>query len=268
VVMTAVIDFATAQPQVDADNLAHISLSLGGFLAPRAACFEHRLKAMVPNPGVVSWYRVYESELELLASAFGFGDEIFDLLESDPETFDEEVYAMMNTSDFLHWGFVDSMWHHGVDSPHALMNEIKKFDIQDMIGNISTATLVVDADAETRAQAMELYEGLTGAVQKDYLKFTTEEAAQFHDQPGKTKLDMVFFLLSRSKTSLTSSLLLLHSTAGATGIQSARIFAWLEDVLGTPKSDDLENVESVAATTSNLLGWTALGLVLGVAVEL
>jgi pimeloyl-ACP methyl ester carboxylesterase len=184
VVMTAVIDFAESQPQVDSDNLAHISLSLGGFLAPRAACFEHRLKALVPNPGVVSWYRVYESELKLLASAFGFGDEIFDLLENDPEAFDEQVYIIMNTSDFLQWGFVDSMWHHGVDSPHGLMNEIKKFDIQDMIGNITTATLVVDADAESRAQAVELYDGLTGAVRRDYLKFSTEETAQFHDQPG------------------------------------------------------------------------------------
>lgn len=51
VVMTAVIDFAVSQSQVDSDNLAHISLSLGGFLAPRAACFEHRLKALVANPG-------------------------------------------------------------------------------------------------------------------------------------------------------------------------------------------------------------------------
>lgn len=50
-VMTAVIDFAEEQPEVDAHNLAHISLSLGGFLAPRAACFEYRLKAFIPNPG-------------------------------------------------------------------------------------------------------------------------------------------------------------------------------------------------------------------------
>lgn len=122
------------------------------------------------NNQVVNWYRVYESELELLASAFGFGPEIFVLLENDPAAFDAEVLAMMETSDFLNWGFVDSMWHHGMDSPSTLMNEIRRFNIEDLMGNITTATLVVDADAETRAQALELYEGLTGAVQRDYLK--------------------------------------------------------------------------------------------------
>ena len=50
-VIGPIIDFLEDQPKVDSDNLALISLSLGGFLAPRAACFEHRLKAVVPNPG-------------------------------------------------------------------------------------------------------------------------------------------------------------------------------------------------------------------------
>jgi dienelactone hydrolase len=50
-VVSSVIDYVELQPEVDDDNLALISLSLGGFLAPRAACFEHRLKALVPNPG-------------------------------------------------------------------------------------------------------------------------------------------------------------------------------------------------------------------------
>jgi hypothetical protein len=201
-VMTAVIDYARAQPKVDANKLAHISLSLGGLLGPRAACYEHRLKALVPNPGVVSWYRVYQSELKLLASAFGFGeDEIFDLLETDPALFDEQVYGMMETSDFLNWGFVDSMWHHGMSSPSTLMKEIEKFSVEDCMGNITTSVLVVDADAETRAQALELYEGLTGAVRREFLKFSEDEAAQFHDQPG------------------------------AIAISSARIFNWLEEVL-------------------------------------
>ncbi|CAB9524994.1 20-hydroxy-prefusarin hydrolase FUS2 [Seminavis robusta] len=228
-VVSAVIDFAIDQPQVDGDNLALISLSLGGFLAPRAACFEHRLKALVPNPGVVSWHRVYESELQLLASAFGFGPEIFELLEDDPAAFDEEVLKMMSTSDFLHWGFVDSMWHHGVDSPSTLMNELKKFDIVDLMGNITTATLVVDADAETRAQAWELYEGLTGAVKKDYLKFSADEAAQFHDQPG------------------------------AMGIQSARIFNWLDEILETRAVLEDESTVSKLAASAAPRGICSIG---------
>ena len=174
---------------------------------------------------VVNWYRVYESELQLLASAFGFGPEIFQLLEDDPDTFDEVVFNMMETNDFLHWGFVDSMWHHGVSTPSDLMNEIKRFDIEDLIGDITTNTLVIDAEEETRAQAYELYEGLTNAKSKTYLKFTTEEAAQFHDQPG------------------------------AVGVQSSRIFNWLDRILLSETNKKAEEEDSVNGdTTTNSNG--------------
>jgi len=41
---------------------------------------------------------------------------------------------------------------------------------------------VADAEAETRGQARELFDGLR--TEKDYLMFTAAEAAQLHDQPG------------------------------------------------------------------------------------
>lgn len=68
-------------------------------------------------------------------------------------------------------------------------------------GNIgcSGCTLVVDADAEDRGQAKELFERL--CTDKDYLLFTARETAQFHDQPG------------------------------ARAIGTQRIFEWLEDQL-------------------------------------
>ena len=177
----------------------------------------------------------------MLASAFGFGPEIFELLENDPQAFDAEVLKMMATSDFLNWGFVDSMWHHGVDTPSGLMNEIKRFDIEDLIGQITSSVLVVDAEDETRAQALELYEGLTGAERAEYLKFTREEAAQFHDQPG------------------------------ANGIQTSRIFNWLDEVLeskhnnggngGKDKIESKSNVNS-AATSISLVGGAAVMTIL------
>jgi hypothetical protein len=78
------------------------------------------------------------------------------------------------------------MWHHNVSSPSELLYEMQKFNIEDFMGNITTTKLVVDADAETRVKAIELYEGITSAERVDDLKFSEEEAAQFHDQPGAT----------------------------------------------------------------------------------
>jgi hypothetical protein len=181
-VVTPLIDWLETKEEVDPDNIALISVSLGGYLGPRAAVFEHRLKALVPNPGVMSWYKVYEDFMNQL------DPNLIPLFESDPQAFDETMLQLVNMSDFLAWGFLDSQWHHNVTTPSELLFELQRFTIEGMAQNIKAATLVVDAEEEERGQAMELYEALTGASRRDYIYFTSEEAAQFHDQPGATAI--------------------------------------------------------------------------------
>lgn len=48
-VLSPVLDYLEGIPQVDAKNLALMSVSLGGYLGPRAAVFDHRLKALIAN---------------------------------------------------------------------------------------------------------------------------------------------------------------------------------------------------------------------------
>ncbi len=55
VVMAPVIDWITAQEGVDRDRLALIGRSFAGYLAPRAAAFEHRIAALVCDPGQVEF---------------------------------------------------------------------------------------------------------------------------------------------------------------------------------------------------------------------
>jgi hypothetical protein len=47
--MRAVVDFALTFPEVDAQRLAVYGISGGGYLAPRAAAFDPRIKALVVN---------------------------------------------------------------------------------------------------------------------------------------------------------------------------------------------------------------------------
>lgn len=211
-VLTPVIDYLETIPEVDCDNLALISMSLGGFLGPRATVFEHRLKAQIANAGVINWYSIYEDTLNQIDPS------LLPLLESDPDAFDEAAQQLMAASDFMKWGLKDSMWHHGVDKPSALMKELQLYNIEGLVQNITTATLVVDADAEERGQALQLYEALSNTTQKAYMKFTTEEAAQFHVQPG------------------------------ATAIMTMRMMNWLDEMF---EYSDEANVESAAGTTSD-----------------
>jgi alpha/beta hydrolase family protein len=50
-VVRPVIDYALARPEVDPDRIVLAGWSFGGFLAPRAACFEDRMAALWADPG-------------------------------------------------------------------------------------------------------------------------------------------------------------------------------------------------------------------------
>jgi len=51
-VVTPVVDFALTRPEVEPHRIALLGLSLGGYLAPRAATYEHRIAACIANGGV------------------------------------------------------------------------------------------------------------------------------------------------------------------------------------------------------------------------
>ena len=84
------------------------------------------------------------------------------------------------------------------------MAEIELFNNKEIAKDITSRTLIIDADFETRGQPVELYDSLVNCPEKAYIKFTEEEAAQFHCQ------------------------------AGATAIMSARMFNWLDENLESP----------------------------------
>ena len=85
-VITPVVDWLRAHPKVERRRISLVGQSFGGYLTARAASREHRLAAVVPDPGVVDvfsdWRESLPPELlELLAAGKrnefnGFWDEI------------------------------------------------------------------------------------------------------------------------------------------------------------------------------------------------
>ena len=85
-VITPVVDWLRAEPRVERRRISLIGQSFGGFLVARAAAHEHRLAAVVADPGVYDvfsdWRKSLPPELlELLAAGRrdefnGFWDEI------------------------------------------------------------------------------------------------------------------------------------------------------------------------------------------------
>jgi pimeloyl-ACP methyl ester carboxylesterase len=174
-VVTPVINYALTKPRVDRGKIALMGISMGGYLAPRAAAFDKRIKACIANGGVYDFSEtVYRS----------MPPEVIKLLETDRGQFNQVIKKTMKENTEIRWFFNNGMWTFGAKSPADFMLKLKKYNLNDVAGKITCHMLVVDSESDLfmRGQARKLYEALT--CPKDFLLFTRAQAAQAHCQAG------------------------------------------------------------------------------------
>lgn len=198
-VVTPVVDFALATPEVDAEKIALMGVSMGGYLAPRAAAFEKRIKALVANDGIYDF-----GVPQLKAVPADQRDAyIAALNKKDAPELDQKILEKAQKSPSMKWGMDQAGYVMGEPTPHATVAKLLKFHLRDGVAEqISCPTLVLDAEEDLylKGQPDELYEHLT--CPKTMIRFTTAEGAGAHCQ------------------------------CGADRIANARIYDWLDDTFG------------------------------------
>lgn len=176
-VITPVVDYAVMRPEVDPEKIAILGYSFGGYLVPRAACFEHRPAVYIANSGV---WDMYEAQVG------DFPPELLSLAETNPEAFDLEFRKIMEHSTVLTWGVNDSKWKIGGDSAAETVERMKAYALTDeLVANIKSTMLIVDAEGDVLmplGQAKKLYDAIKGS--KDWMFFTIDEGAEAHCQSG------------------------------------------------------------------------------------
>ncbi|MFL6462047.1 MAG: alpha/beta hydrolase family protein, partial [Nitrososphaeraceae archaeon] len=181
-VVTPVVDYAltTRTKEIDPNGIALMGMSMGGYLAARAAAFEHRLSACILNDGVYDGYDGFASGFpKSLLTAIENGDlkvvnMVLDILmESDPNT---------------RFNMKHGMWTAGVNTPFELIQKSKNYTIKDIVQNIKCPTLVLEAEKDDSfpGQPKKVYDALT--CPKKYILFTEEEGAEEHCQEGALSL--------------------------------------------------------------------------------
>ncbi len=180
-VVTPVVDHALGLPAVDPERVALLGISFGGYLAPRAAAFEHRLAACIANGGV----------FDFMAPRLPAGmsrQAAIDWVRSDPAGADEVMRAMMAASTDSRWGIQNGMFTFRASSPADYFLRALDYTLENIAEKIICPTLVIDSEGDRwyPGQARQLFDALT--CDKTFLVFTAEEGAEDHCQVGSPLL--------------------------------------------------------------------------------
>jgi esterase/lipase len=177
--VTSVVDFALSRPEVDADRIALIGYSMGGYLAPRALAFEKRIRWGIVDGGV---YSAFEGTMTK------FPDEVKKDVGNKKRrnAVNELVYKEMEKHPDVNQFINQMLWTFHADTPFDLFTKLQKFTVADSIDKITAEMLVVnsckDPIAGSYAQAKKFYNALK--TTKSYIEFTEDQGAQFHCQSG------------------------------------------------------------------------------------
>ena len=173
-VLTPVVDVLVERDDVDAGALLAYAISQGGYWFPRALAFEHRFVAAVADGGVVDVARAWNVNLPAPLLAM--------LQAGDRAGFNAAIGA--GPSDpALEREFAFRARPYGGATPYDTFAAAQLFTLHGVTDSITTPLLICDPEDEQffPGQSQELYDLLP--VEKEIVRFTREQGANFHCQP-------------------------------------------------------------------------------------
>ncbi|MEW6555674.1 MAG: prolyl oligopeptidase family serine peptidase [Actinomycetota bacterium] len=180
-VITPVVDFLAARPDVDPTRIALSGISQGGYWVLRALAFEHRIAAGIADPGVMDVSTAVAGRYppEMLQMVDDGRKEEFDAMMTEGLKYMEPATRQM-----VQW----RMKPYGTESFYEWITMSRQFQARDVIGQIECPMFIADPDDEQfwPGQPQEVYDALT--CPKTIVRFTREEGANWHCEPKARSL--------------------------------------------------------------------------------
>ncbi|GAA1864831.1 alpha/beta hydrolase family protein [Asanoa iriomotensis] len=180
-VLTPVVDWVLDQSGVDINRIALIGLSLGGYLAPRAASGEHRLAACIVDGGE---YDLFDTALQRMPGPVARG-----FAEGRPSStaFLRRALRGLERRPTAGWSLRRGQLVHGAADAVTYIDMLRDYTMKGRAGRITCPTLVCHAEGDPLgAQAPQLYDALT--TRKQLITFTVAEGAGDHCEAGARTL--------------------------------------------------------------------------------
>jgi hypothetical protein len=166
-VVPAMFDAIAAHPEVDPERVTLVGRSFGGLIAPRGAAGEHRLAAMIVDPGQYDLGQAVMSRLGPLAG-----------LVNDPAA-DPEFDALLG-SPAMKALLAPRMVTHGVTGVRAYFADLLRYTNAGTAARVACPSFVTDNETDeiSTGQGRILFGHLT--CPKEFRLFTKEEGAEGH----------------------------------------------------------------------------------------
>lgn len=166
----------TAREDVDSEHTAMLGISFGGYLVARAAIFDQRIKALIPNSPLTNTHKMLVSALP------GF---IFKLPDSLIRLVKDNVmgYSDPATLDLL-------LWEGGAKSFKQGLKILSVYTIEGLENKISCPRLALASECEGKefeGQAKDFIQNIS-SQEKSLRVFMNEEGAGSHCQVDSHRL--------------------------------------------------------------------------------
>ncbi len=181
--VAAVLDFFRLE------DVTLIGLSLGGYLAPRAAVFEKRIRRLVTWGIMYDFFSVVVSRRGRLLEFF-LRSMMFLRLSF---VINAVVRLKMRKDAYTHWGVDHGMHVLGASSPAEYFSKLRAYTLKDIGGQILQDVLLTSGSEDhfvPIAHFHELMKRLTGARSITGRIFTAAESAENHCQFGNVGLTL------------------------------------------------------------------------------
>jgi dienelactone hydrolase len=175
-VVSPVVDYCERLPEVDAGALALLGLSFGGYLAPRAAAFEPRVRAVAAIDGLFDGHEAVRGLLN---------DELKTLFDRrEVDTFNAAIRGAMRNNGALRWYIEQGVWSFRVTTPYEFFDRSRSYTLEGVAQRILCPVLVCQAAGEhfNPGQAEKLAAALGDRA--TVRSFTAAESAAYHSHIG------------------------------------------------------------------------------------
>ncbi|KAJ4244180.1 hypothetical protein NW762_014561 [Fusarium torreyae] len=180
-VVSPVVDFLVSLPEVLVSRIALVGYSMGGWLAVRAAAFEHRVAATLAIDGVFDVHQAVHNMMpEEVRAHYDAGDF---------EKANESMKSMIDSGKApvaLTWLVQQGNWSFKADSITDFMDKTRSFSLKDVVSSVKCPVWVGDAAEDIFFKGQpELVRDALGQL-ATYQRLTAEDGAANHCHVGAT----------------------------------------------------------------------------------